>query len=253
VRIIGWDSTPSVGASFVCVDSKKEAQEESSRFAEKTAGLNENKDKLSENKNEKVSIPIVLKADTTGSLEAVMFEIGKLETDAVTPKIILSGVGPITENDIKTATANGSTIVLGFNTSTDSRAENLIERSGIEVFIFDIIYKLTEKLAKIIASRTPVIEVEEVTGSAKILKTFSKTRDKQVVGGRVESGDLSVGNQVKIFRRESEIGKGKIKEIQVQKVKAGSVTEGSEFGMMIESKTEIAPGDKVQSSKMVRQ
>jgi translation initiation factor IF-2 len=253
VRIIGWDSLPIVGKKFVCVDSKKEAQNTVASSASSQTNIGEEtKDSGPGNNESKVVIPIILKADTAGSLEAVIGEIKNMETETVRPKIILSGVGSITENDLRTAAAKNS-IVLGFSVKIDSRAQSLIERLEIPTTTFDVIYKLTEHLAEIIKTRTPVVEVEKVSGSAKVLRTFSKTKDKQVIGGRVESGNLKSGGQVKIVRRDSEIGFGKIKEIQSQKIKIDSIDEGNEFGMMVESKTEIVPGDKIVSFRMVAQ
>jgi translation initiation factor IF-2 len=96
------------------------------------------------------------------------------------------------------------------------------------------------------------VDVEEESGKAKILKTFSKTRDKQIVGGRVENGVLESGSSVKIMRRDSEVGRGRIRELQKQKQKTGSVSESEEFGAMIESKIEIAPGDRIEAFVIVQ-
>ena len=106
---------------------------------------------------------------------------------------------------------------------------------------------MSEWLAETLSQRTPKMKVLESLGKAKILKNFSRVKDKQIVGGRVEKGLLTVGAQVKITRRESDVGEGKIRELQVQKVKVTEVTEGKEFGAMIEAKIEIAPGDRIEN------
>ena len=80
---------------------------------------------------------------------------------------------------------------------------------------------------------------------------FSKTKDKQVIGGRVEKGELLIGAEVKITRRDFEIGRGKVRELQKFKNRVSEVPEGQEFGAMIESKIDIAPGDKFESFKIV--
>ena len=90
-----------------------------------------------------------------------------------------------------------------------------------------------------------------MTGRAKILKFFSKTRDKQIIGGRVEEGEITSGEQVKIFRRDTEIGRGRLRELQSQKEKTGKIEEGKEFGAMLESKIEVAPGDKIECFAVV--
>ena len=135
------------------------------------------------------------------------------------------------------------TIIFAFHTKIDAQARALAERSGVNIESFDVIYKLTERITELLNEHEPRIEVEEVSGSAKVLKIFSATKDKQVLGARVLSGTIKVGGQVRISRREEEISKGVVKELQINKVDVDKVSEGSEFGAMIESKIEIAPGD----------
>ncbi len=94
--------------------------------------------------------------------------------------------------------------------------------------------------------------MEEITGTAKVLKMFSKVKDKQIIGCRVENGKIVQGELVKILRRESEIGTGRVKEMQSQKLKISEIEEGKEFGCMVEAKIEIAPGDKLQAVTMVQ-
>ena len=95
--------------------------------------------------------------------------------------------------------------------------------------------------------RRPRIETIEITGRAKIIKAFSRTKERQVVGGKVTEGNISLGETIKIIRREFEIGKGKIVNLEKNKSKTNRVEEGSEFGTMIESKIEIVAGDILES------
>ena len=161
-------------------------------------------------------------------------------------------MGAITENDIKTAKIK-KCLVLGFNVSVDKNAEMIITRENIEVKTFKIIYELIDYVKEKIKEATPIETVEMTTGSAKIIKTFSKNKDKQVVGGRVEKGEIKLTNNVKILRRDSYIGSGKIKELQIQKIKTDTVKEGQEFGVMIESKIELASGDILEATSLVKQ
>jgi translation initiation factor IF-2 len=167
------------------------------------------------------------------------------------PKIIFAGVGTINENDVKLAVSTPGSVVLGFQTKSDSRAEALAERSKIEILTFSIIYELTDKVATLLTEREPRIQVEESSGTAKVLKLFSTAKGKQVLGARVVSGTIASGNNIKIIRRESEIGRGKVRELQQAKVVAEKIEEGNEFGAMIESKTDIAPGDMLEAITLV--
>jgi translation initiation factor IF-2 len=156
-------------------------------------------------------------------------------------------VGTVSENDIKTSLATPGTIIFAFNTKIDPQALSLAERSGIPLESFNIIYKLTERIAELLEAREPKVEVDEIIGTAKVLKIFSATKDKQVLGARAVSGNIEIDAQVRILRKDEEIGRGKIKELQQNKIAQNRIGEGNEFGAMIESKLEIAPGDMLEA------
>ena len=122
-------------------------------------------------------------------------------------------------------------------------AEILALRDNIKIKTYKIIYELVDYVKNEVIEATPTENVEIVTGSIKLLRIFNKNKNKQVVGGRVNEGEIKIGATVKIFRRESLLGEGKIKELQTQKIKIDLVQEGQEFGMMVESKIELAEGD----------
>jgi translation initiation factor IF-2 len=195
-------------------------------------------------------VPIVLKSDVAGTLEAIEKELGKIERERVVIKIIAKGVGTIGENDAKLASGSESAIIIGFHTKVERGAEDIAERFGVTIKTFDIIYKLSEWLNEELDRRTPKVMGEEVVGTAKILKIFSATKHKQVIGGKVTSGLLEVGAQIKIMRREVEIGRGKIEGLQAQKLATKKVEEGNECGMMVDSKIEIAVGDVLEAFVM---
>lgn len=251
IQITGFDSVPSVGSTFRAYTNKKDAERVQLELREakskepvkaliRTIPLAE----------DALVVPIVLKSDVAGTLEAIEKELSKIERERVVIKIIAKGVGTIGENDAKLAAGSTNAIILGFHTKVERGAEDIAERFGITIKTFDIIYKLSEWLNEELDNRTPKIMGEEVVGTAKILKTFSATKHKQVIGGKVTSGALEVGAQVKIMRREVEIGRGKIEGLQAQKLAAKKVEEGNECGMMIDAKIEIAGGDILEAFVM---
>lgn len=242
VKVIGFDQLPNVGDNFKSYANRKEAEEAIALHRQS----GETRMKVQTKNTQDFLIPAVIKADTSGVLEAIEHEIRKCETEKAGINIVSSGIGDILESDIKLASANINTVVIGFNNKIDSSTRALAEKLGIEVRIFTIIYKLGEWVAEIVKERTPKTEVEEERGRVKILKTFSKVKDKQILGGRVEEGAIALNDEVKIFRRETEIGNGRVRELQQAKNKTGEVKEGLEFGTMIESKIEIMPGDYVK-------
>ncbi|MFA6393035.1 MAG: translation initiation factor IF-2 [Candidatus Paceibacterota bacterium] len=244
IRLVGFESMPEVGSTFESFITKKEAENYINIIKEESSGNKTNK--IDSNYAGKI-IPIIIKTDVVGSQEAIEKEIDKLNNSEITYKIISAGVGAINENDLKTANANKETIIVGFNTKLDNGARDLNETLKITVETFDIIYKLTDWLKIIIEERKPRVETVEVTGTLKILKTFGSTKDKQVVGGKVITGRIVNGGQVRIMRRDFEIGKGKIVELQQNKIKAKEVLEENECGVQVETKIGIAPGDVLEA------
>ena len=240
IRIIGWSKLPKVGGVFISFDTKKEAE----AYVFENKGMDvSNTRKTTEQLDGKKIVPIIIKTDTAGSGDAVIQEINKIiPDDRITVQILHAEVGAISENDVKTAMTNEESIILGFHTKIDSKAQSLSERTGVEIKMFDIIYQLTEWLTNTLKDRTPLSLTEETTGDAKILKVFNRTKNNLVVGARIQNGSLAQNKPVKIMRGETEIGRGRIEEIQQQKNKVKEVTEG-EFGMMIDSKAEVAVGD----------
>ena len=103
---------------------------------------------------------------------------------------------------------------MGFNVATDHSAKEIIDRNGVPAFTSDIIYKISDWLKEEIAKRKAEIPREEIIGVAKILKTFSRQKNKQVIGGKVVSGKLVEGKIFKIKRRDAEIGEGKVINLQ---------------------------------------
>lgn len=248
IQITGFDSLPAVGTTFRAYDNKKDAERIQLELREASAKAPASKTvrtiPLAE---DALIVPIVLKSDVAGTLEALEKELGKIERERIAIKIIAKGVGAIGENDAKLASGSDDAIILGFHTKVERGAQDIAERFGITIKTFDIIYKLSEWLDEELDRRTPKTMSEDVVGTAKILKTFSATKHKQVVGGKVITGSLEVGAQVKIMRRDVEIGRGKIEGLQSQKIATKKVDEGNEFGMMVESKMEIAGGDVLEA------
>lgn len=251
VQITGFDALPAVGSTFRAYSNKKDAEKVQLELREAKS-----KEKVKESvrtiplANDALVVPIVLKSDVAGTLEAIEKELAKIERERVLIKIIAKGVGTIGENDAKLASGSDSAIIIGFHTKVERGAQDIAERFGITIKTFDIIYKLSEWLNEELDRRTPKVMGEQVVGTAKILKTFSATKHKQVIGGKVTSGLLEVGAQVKIMRRDTEIGRGKIEGLQAQKLATKKVEEGNECGMMVDAKIEIAGGDVLEAFVM---
>ena len=251
IALVGWSKMPSIGKEFKSFSKKSEAEEYAKNYIFMSRSNLGNSKRFDLNSEiEKKIIPLVLKADVWGSIEAIEKEIDKIkekiEAKNAEFRIVGKGVGPISENDVKSISGGTNAIVLAFHVKADQSAKELAESRGISIAFFDVIYKMTEWLEEEMEKRRPRIETIETTGRAKILKVFSRTKEKQIVGGKVTEGELVLNGTVKIIRRDFEIGRGKIVNLETGKVKTREVLEGAEFGMMIESKMEIVAGDVIE-------
>ncbi len=249
VPVYGFAQIPTVGAKFETLKSKKELENYLNLHLGETVTNQPCPDNGSQNGKglNQLEIPLAIKTDVYGSLEAVIKEVAKLNSDKVTLNIIHTGVGGITENDVKTASSSCNSIILGFRVKTDSCATDLAEKYGMKIMTFDIIYKLSEWLAAEIKDRTPKEKVEEMIGRAKILRIFNRVKDKQIIGGQVTKGKIVRGKEVVIYRHETEVGRGKITDLQEQKIKTAQAEEGTQFGAEIDSKIIISAGDTIDA------
>lgn len=236
VRIVGFTDIPKVGGTFVTVADKKEAEATIAMAAHATQNTAPVK------RNNLPVVPILIKADVLGTLDAIEHELEKFESDRITVRVIDKGVGDVTVNDVQNVSATKDAIIVGFNVNVERPAKELAERLDVEIDTFDIIYELSEWLETALKERTPKKEEEIITGTVKILKHFSVQKNIHVLGGRVEDGVIKMNQRVKILRRDIELGKGTIKNLQQQKSDVQQVNEG-EFGMQLETKADIAPGD----------
>ncbi|MBU0612158.1 hypothetical protein KKB58_01905, partial [Patescibacteria group bacterium] len=241
IRLVGFNKIPAIGAEFKSFEKKKDAEEYAKNSESKIAC-----EEILKETDKKI-IPIVLKADAWGSIEAIEKEIGKIKDENAEFRIIQKGAGPVSESDIKAVASCEDVLIIGFNVKADGSATELAFKRGLTISFFDIIYKMTEWLKEEMEKRRPKVETIEITGKAKIIKAFSRTKERQIVGGKVLEGKISLGGIVKIMRRENEIGRGKIVNLEKNKTKTSEVEEGSEFGTMIESKIEIVAGDIIES------
>ncbi len=243
VGIVGFTTIPKVGQSFYTVNSKKEAEV---AVAEATLEI----EKPPRIVSALPTIPILIKADVLGTIDAIEHELRKFSSDRIAVRIIGTGVGDITSNDIQNVSATKDSIIVGFNVKVERQAAELAERLGVEIDTFSIIYELSDWLNTALKNRTPKIEEAVVTGRVKILKHFSTQKYTHVLGGRIEEGLVKLNQKVRISRRDIEIGKGTLKNLQQYKSDVQQVTEG-EFGMQLETKAEIAPGDHLETFDLV--
>ncbi len=240
IKVTGFDAVPVAGSIFISSSDKKEIEKMQSE------ALHNQKKLVLDPKvyrNAKVVVPTVIRADAVGALEAIKYELKKLETNDLKIKIISEGVGNITEGDILQASGDENTVILGFNVNLENKAREQAERFNLKPQVFDIIYKLSEWYKEEVEKRMPYEEVEKIIGKLKVIKTFSVNKDLRVIGGKVTEGVMRDGITVKILRRDFEIGKAKVVGLQSAKFKIKEVQVDTECGVEVESKFEIIPSD----------
>ncbi len=237
ILVSGWNTLPDVGETWRTFSSRKAAEayvHEQKRATVFRAKVEE---------DPRPYVPIIIKADTVGSLDGLEHELSKLSREDVMIRIISKGIGAISDGDIKLAQSLINPVIIAFHIPQDIKTKVTLDRLHVTLMQSDIIYEFKEQLEAILEDRRPRKMVETELGELKILANFSRTRDRQIIGGKVQKGIVTVGADVKIMRRGAEIGKGKVRELQQQKARTQEVKEGFECGLQVETKYEIAIGD----------
>lgn len=249
VRITGLRETPAVGDVFHAFATR--AQAEAYRAAlpvvpepEKEASVQ--KEVVFGDKDKPV-FHLIVKADVSGSREALEESLMKLDSDFVGVKILRSEVGDINESDVKLALATKLVTIVGFKVAINTTAAMLAEHEHVRIIRGDVIYEILDEARKKMEEIIPPQITRTSLGKAKILKIFKKDGNNQVVGGRVELGAIKKGAKIEISRMREVIGTGTLVQLQRNKSDTDTVEKGSEFGMLIETKTPIIEGDMIEA------
>jgi translation initiation factor IF-2 len=195
---------------------------------------------------EAATLNLVVKADVTGSLEAVIESLKKLERDEVKQAFVLRGVGGITENDVQLAAASNATI-LGFNVRPDRKARDLAESEGVEIRNYEIIYKLLEDIENAMLGLLEPEYVEVVTGDAEVREIFSVPRIGRIAGCMVQNGVITRGSKVRFLREGTIIWKGEISSLRRFKDDVREVATGFECGIGLSDFQDLKPGDIIET------
>jgi translation initiation factor IF-2 len=244
IGIVGFSGVPEVGGTFVTVATKKEAEELILKNTQRPT------QEMKFERNNLPFVPLLIKVDVLGTIDAIKHELEAYTSDRMSVRLVSASVGDITIADVQNISATKDAIIVGFNVKVDRNAQELADRLGVEIDTFSIIYELGTWLTEALGKRNPKQESEVVTGRAKILKEFSTQKSVRVLGGRIEEGSLKLKQYVRIMRRDIEIGKGTITNLQQAKMDTSEVKEG-EFGMQINTKAEPTAGDYVEGIEVV--
>ncbi|MCY2968057.1 MAG: translation initiation factor IF-2 [Planctomycetota bacterium] len=194
-------------------------------------------------------LPVIIKADTPGSLEAIRSEILKFQHPEVRVNILHDGVGGVNESDIYLASASGA-IVLAFHVVAEDRAEALAEREGVEIRQYNIIYEVTDDIKKAMEGLLKPSIVQSRTGRAIVLQTFDVSRFGRVAGCRVLNGQIERSNLIRIIRDQRILNEYKIASLKRGKDDAREVREGLECGIRLDGFDDVKEGDIFEAIKI---
>ncbi len=240
VRISGFSKLPSAGSLFSVVKSKKEAEALAKENAKAVATVPERTAAVAGI----IELPLIVKTDVAGSVDAIMHELKKITHERASIRIVSSGVGSVSETDVKTARSAGG-VIIAFNVSTDAIASDLAQRDAIDIFSYSIIYELSAKIKELLDARVPAIASERELGRAHVLKAFSVSGKKHVLGARHISGVLTVGDRVKLVRKGVELARGNISNLQQARADVKEIKTEGDFGTEIEVKEDAVYGDEL--------
>ena len=189
---------------------------------------------------------ILLKSDVQGSLEAIQQILGEIKSDEVVIDYIGIGVGNITESDVRLATS-AKAVVYGFNVDTTPVAKRMAESSNIEIKNYKVIYELVEDIkSRLVAMLPPIVERTDF-GKLEVLAIFKTGHGDMIVGGKIISGKMTNSSLIEVTRNDNVIGKGKLSNLQENKVNVDECVRGKECGITFLGETKIKAGDVLLS------
>lgn len=250
--ISGLDSPPSAGEEFIVVASEKMAKEISSERYKKARETRlarqqiTNLESLFESELPGYeSFNLLIKADTHGSLEAIIGSLKNLESKEVKLNIVHGSVGGINLNDVNLAITTNS-IIIGFNVRANTASKKLAESESVEISYYGIIYDLIDGIKEIIEGRLKPDIKEEILGTAEVKDTFRSPKFGLIAGSIVIEGTIKRNKFVRVIRDDVVIFEGNLDSLRRFKDDASEVSTGTECGIGIENYSEVRVGDKIE-------
>ncbi len=191
------------------------------------------------------AIDLVLKCDTVGSVEAVSTLVSKLETPEAQIKIIRSGVGNITKEDLLMA-LSGSRLVLGFNVEVAPRLEQWVKEHSVEIRLYKVIYRLAEDLRAIAQSMVPAQREDKIIGKCEVIATFKSKKGGIILGCEVVEGMLQVGKRFRVVTAMGPVHSSRIESLQIEKHPVKEARVGQQVGVQVLGSTLGKVGDFIE-------
>ena len=252
VLISGLDSPPKAGEDFVVVTSEKMAKEISSERSKKARETKlarqqiTNLESLFDSELSKaIKLNLVIKADTHGSLEAILGSLKNFESEEVKLNIVHDSVGAINNNDVNLAITTDASII-GFNVRADNSSKKIAEAESIDISYYGIIYDLLDGIKEIIEGCLEPDIKEEVLGTAEVKDTFRSPKFGLIAGSMVIEGTIRINKFVRVIRDDIVVFEGRLDSLRRFKDEASEVATGTECGIGIDNYSDIKVGDKIE-------
>ncbi len=259
VEILGLSDVPNAGEVLVATNSDKEAKEFAATF------ISENRNKMLEDTKQRMSLddlfnqiqegnlkelPLIVKADVQGSVEAVKQSLLKLSNEEVVVKVIHSGVGAINESDVSLAAASNA-IVVGFNVRPDATAKATAEQEGIDLRLYSVIYQAIEEIEAAMKGMLDAIYEPKTIGHAIVRQVFKASGVGNIAGSYVTDGEFQRNCLIRISREGEQIYEGKLASLKRFKDDVKEVRAGYECGLVFEDFNDVKEDDMIEAYIMV--
>ena len=256
VEITGLNEPPQAGDKFMAFETEKQARSIAEERKLRARSQDTNRTgmtlddlfgKIQEGIRE---INVILKADVNGSQEAVKKSLEKIEVEDVRVKVIRSGVGTITESDITLAKASNA-IIIGFNVRPSSKTMDVAKENGVEIRLYDIIYKVVEDLEAAMKGMLDPVYEEKVNGTLEIRQIFKFSKVGNIAGCHVLDGVIKANSNARLIRDGVVVYTGKIASIQREKDQAKEVSKGMDCGVTLENYQDIKEKDIIEAYELI--
>ena len=250
--VLGLNSVPGAGDELRVMQTEAQTREvaayrtqkaKEKANAVKRSSLEELFAKRDETK--KLILPIILRADVQGSVEAISDMVKEINTDKVGVELLSSGVGQITEGDIRLATASGA-VIIAFNVRADSTVRDMARGNGVDIRYHSVVYRITDELKEILSGKLAPEKHETFIGYADVIALFTVGKGVRVAGCRMTEGVIKKDAYVRLLRNNVVIYDGKIGQLRREKNEVKEVSGGVEFGMSFDKYNDLKEGDRVE-------
>ncbi|MCI5984303.1 MAG: translation initiation factor IF-2 [Firmicutes bacterium] len=257
VEITGINEVPSAGDKFMAFETEKEAKQVSEKRKEaqrlnasrgsKAVTLDDLFSRVQEGVKE---VNVIIKADVNGSAEAVKNSLEKIEVENVKVRVIRSSVGAITESDIVLAKAS-SAIIVGFNVRPSNQIKDYAKEQGVEIRLYDIIYKAVEEMTDALKGMLEPVYEEKIIGEATVKQLFKFSKIGTIAGSYISEGIVKKDAKARLIRDGVVIYNGEIGSLQREKDAVKEVKKGLECGITLNNYNDIKVGDVIEAYEMV--